>query len=180
MALIPGANLAAASGMKVPAGPPTLDEAVWFRIGECAGFRTQWALWEDTLVRQGTSLNPFIRLFKGVYGPLLLWNAQLNFYPEARAADIERFMSRCLVLCGNPQRRVMPGGVGVSRGPVGDPRNDWGFRDNEWVMLGAHGRLNVQICAHEPFSPRHDFRFQVALRIERPSSWRPAADGARL
>lgn len=172
---IPGVTLAAALGIK-PSPRPEVDRVVAFKIGDCAGFRTQWAVWEDIEGRPGTFLNPRVPLFKGVCGPLLLWNAELKFYPEAHSTDIERFMSRCAVLSANGVRRVMPAGLGVRFGLASDDDSldfhhsgEFDCRVNRWARLGAGEKLKMWIYSHEPFSPRHDFRFQVSLRIERPT-----------
>lgn len=183
MASIPGVSLAAASGTRINSpGRLEADRVVEFKLGDCAGFRTQWAYWEDTLVHAGTFLNPRVPLFKSVRGPLLLWYAELKFYPEARAADIERFMSRCAVLSANGVRRVMPmgpwvSGLGVQRPGFDDPliADETGGPINRWSTLGAGEKLKIWIYSHEPFRARHDFRFQVSLRVERPTG-----DGSRL
>lgn len=184
LAAIPGVSLAAALGIKLSPRPEA-DKVVAFKIGDCAGFRTHWALWEDTLVHAGTFLNPRVPLFKTVRGPLLLWNAELKFYPEAHSFDIERFMDRCSVLSACGVRRVMPAGVGVGFGfapdglrrvrpsawlklPAAD--EDWRHETGgpfHWAKLGAGEKLKMWIYSQEPFRARHDFRFQVSLRIER-------------
>lgn len=183
---IPGVTLAATLGITVAARPEA-DRVVEFKLGDCAGFRTQWAVWEDTVVHAGTFLNPRVRLFKNVRGPLLLWNSELKFYPEARAADIERFMSRCAVLSANGVRRVMPlgswvSGIGIGLPAFDDPliADETGGPINRWATLGAGEKLKLWIYSHEPFRARHDFRFQVSLRIGRPTGGRPAGDGSPL
>lgn len=176
--MIPGVSLAATLGITLSARPEA-DRVVEFKLGDSPGFRTQWSCWEDTLVHAGTFLNPRVRLFRNVCGPLLLWHAELKFYPEARAADIERFMSRCAVLSANGVRRVMPmgswvSGIGVGLPTFDDWRHETGGPINRWATLGAGEKLKLWIYSHEPFRARHDFRFQISLRIERPTGGRPA------
>jgi len=191
LSAIPGVSLAAALGIKL-SPRPEVDKVVAFRIGDCAGFRAQWAYWEDTLVHAGSFLNPRVPLFKSVCGPLVLWNAELKFYPETHSLDIHRFMSRCSVLSAKGVRRVMPTGVGVgfSFPPdavhrlmpsawvelVAPTSDDWRHEKGgpfPWASLGAGEKLKIWVYSQQPFSARHDFRFRVSLRVERPTAYRP-------